>query len=604
MRGIISIMVWLMVTATTVTSQDITLTVDAPESVSAGQRFYVTYKVNSTDGQFIPPSFDPSFTVLGPQQSSSRNVQWINGKLTTTASITLTYTVVAGTPGTYTIPAAQFTTQKISVSSEKRELIVTAGNAAPPAMQGEQQAADAGEGRSSGEEIYMRLLPSAREVYAGEPLTVTLKLYSRVNLSGIQDLRYPDFRGFLKEEIETPPLRSLESEMINGTEYGTGVIQRFILYPQVAGELNSDPAEMTVLVQERTGGRNPFFDDPFFDGFFSSVSNVPRKITSQPLTIRVKPLPLPRPADFQGAVGSFTLESSLSSTEAALNDAVTLTLTLKGTGNLNLAGEPQIHFPQGIEKYDPKMTSRNSGTISGTKTFEYLLIPRNSGAFDIPPVSYTFFDPRQEKYVTLRIGGYTLNVTGTPGRDDAEVPPYIQGEDVKYLGHDIRYIRNGNSRFSTVTLPLITTLHYWLWFAAAVVLAAAILIVRREHIRRSADTLAVRNRRAAKSARRRLQRAADLLKSGRNDQVNAEVAKALWGYLSDKLRIPPSEITRERCYARLRERDASEEMITELDSILTATEYSQFAPAGEGESPAALSRRASQLIGRLDNVLD
>ncbi|MDI9532244.1 MAG: BatD family protein [Bacteroidota bacterium] len=605
MKRITTVLVFLLA-CLAAAAQEVTLTVDAPESAVAGERFRIIYTINSTDGQFTRPKFDPSFSVQGPQQSTNRNVQWINGDMKVVSSTTLIYYVTAGTPGTYTIPAAQFETKRVTVSSQEKQIVIYDGDSSQQATGRQQgQTSAAGDAPASGSEVSMRILLSDRDVYAGQPITGTLKLYTRINLSGIQELKLPDFKGFLKEDIETPPLRSLDNEVIDGVQYGTGVIQRFVLYPQIAGEIRIEPAEMTALVQERTtAARDPFFNDPFFDSFFSSVSTVPRKITTQPLTVRVRPLPEPRPADFHGAVGSFTIESSVSATDAKLNDAVTLTVTLKGSGNLNLAGEPVISFPQGIEKYDPKVTVRSSGISAGSKVFEYLLIPRNTGTFEIPPVSYSVFDPGQEKYVTLRTGGFTLNVTGTPGQEEGAAPVYIPGEDVKYIGQDIRFIRNGNGRLTTLSSPLVASLHYWLWFALALFIALLVLVIRKQQIRRNADKAGMRNRRAAKNARKRLSRATALLKSGKKEEVNAEVARALWGYLGDKLRIDQSDLTREKCYTALRERKADEEMITELDRILTATEYSQYAPVSEVESPAALCDRAALLIGKLDNVLD
>jgi hypothetical protein len=605
MKRITTVLVFLLA-CLAAAAQEVTLTVDAPESAVAGERFRIIYTINSTDGQFTRPKFDPSFSVQGPQQSTNRNVQWINGDMKVVSSTTLIYYVTAGTPGTYTIPAAQFETKRVTVSSQEKQIVIYDGDSSQQATGRQQgQTSAAGDAPASGSEVSMRILLSDRDVYAGQPITGTLKLYTRINLSGIQELKLPDFKGFLKEDIETPPLRSLDNEVIDGVQYGTGVIQRFVLYPQIAGEIRIEPAEMTALVQERTtAARDPFFNDPFFDSFFSSVSTVPRKINTQPLTVRVRPLPEPRPADFHGAVGSFTMESSISATDAKLNDAVTLTVTLKGSGNLNLAGEPVISFPQGIEKYDPKVTVRSSGISAGSKVFEYLLIPRNTGTFDIPPVSYSVFDPGQEKYVTLRTGGFTLNVTGTPGQEEDAAPVYIPGEDVKYIGQDIRFIRNGNGRLTTLSSPLVTSLHYWLWFALALFIALLVLVVRKQQIRRNADKAGVRNRRAAKNARKRLSRATALLKSGKKEEVNAEVARALWGYLGDKLRIAQSDLTREKCYTALRERKTDEELITELDRILTATEYLQYAPVSEVETPEALCDRAAVLIGKLDNVLD
>lgn len=599
-------MVYLL-TALSLAAQEITLTVNAPPGAAAGERFRIVYTVNSTDGRFIPPSFDPSFTISGPQSSTSRNVQWINGQMNSTSTTTLIYYVVASIPGKYTIAPAQYETNKVTVSSSPLEIEIKAGGAAPAgSSQGTQ--GTLGQGReaapASGSELSLRLLLSTREVYVGQPITATLKLYTRINLSGINELKYPDFKGFLREDIETPPLRTLESEVIDGVQYGTGVLQRFVLYPQISGELRIDTVHITALVQQRTGGSDPFFSDPFFDNFFSNVTTVAMKVSTRPAIIKVKPLPAPQPADFHGAVGSFELTSSLSKTDVEVNDAMTYTLTLRGTGNLNLAGEPVINFPQGIEKYDPKVTVKSSGTSSGTKTFEFLLIPRNTGTFELPPVSYTVFDAVQEKYITLRTTGYTVNVTGSTGEGEAAAPVYVPGEDVKYLGQDIRYIRNGQSRLDLLTSPLVSRTYYWLWFALALFMTAVVLLLRREQMKRNADITGLRNRKAAKVARKRLSKARSLLDTGKPEMVNAELAKALWGYLGDKLAIALSDLTKDKCFTALRAHDVEEGVITELDLILSATEYSRFSPSSGGESPDALYKRAAALISKLDNVLD
>ena len=597
-------MVYLL-TALTLAAQEITLTVDAPRSATAGERFRIVYNVNSTDGRFQPPAFDPSFSVSGPQSSSSHNVQWINGEVSSVSTTTLVYYITTSTPGRYTIPPAQYETKKITVSSPPAEIEITSAGTTPAQnAQGTQGTQQGNQAPAAGSEISLRLLLGAREVYVGQPVTATLKLFTRINLSGINDLKYPDLKGFLREDIETPQLTNLESEVIDGVQYGTGVLQRFVLYPQVSGEIRIDPIQIAALVQERKNVNDNFFNDPFFDNFFSGVTTVPRMVSTQPAVIRVKPLPEPKPADFHGAVGTFELSSSLSKTDIEVNDAITYTLTLRGTGNLNLAGEPVINFPQGIEKYDPKVTVKSSGTASGTKTFEFLLIPRSTGSFDLPPVSYTVFDAEQEKYVTLRATGYTVKVTGTTGAGESTAPVYTPGGDVKYLGQDIRFIRNGRSGLEPLTSPLVSKTYYWLWFALALFLTAVVLLLRREKLKRNADITRLRNRRAAKSARKKLSKARSLLDAGKPEMVNAELAGALWGYLGDKLAIPLSDLTKDKCYTALRSHKVEEDLINELDLVLSATEYSRYSPSSEGESPDGLYRRASALVEKLDNVLD
>ncbi len=603
----------LLIICMSLIAQEIAISVDAPPTVVAGQGFRMVYSVNSTDGRFQPPVFDRSFTVTGPQTSTSRNVQWINGEVSTVATTTLIYYVVASETGKFTVPAAQYITKKLTVASAPVVIEVMSDGAAVAGAAGASGSAGSGAGQaqsqtgqsaSGGAEVSLRLIMSDNTVYVGQPVTVTLKLYTRINLSGINDLKYPDFKGFLREDIETPPLNSLQQETIGGVVYGTGVLQKFMLFPQVPGEIKIDPVQITALIQQRSSGGDPFFNDPFFDSFFSNVTTVPRTVSSGPVTLIVKPLPSPQPSDFYGAVGAFGVTSSLSRTDIEVNDALTYTVTLKGSGNLSLAGAPVISFPQGIEKYDPKVNIKSTGAGSGSKIYEYLLIPRNTGTFEIPPLSYTVFDLGQKKYVTYRTEGYKINVTGsTRTGDAAAAPAYIPGDDVKYLGQDVRFIRTENPDFTTGSSPLVESVSYWLWFLFALLSAAAVLLVRREHIRRNADISGVRNRKAATVARKRLAKANTLLGAGKSELVHEELARALWGYLGDKLSIPMSDLTRENCYTALRGKKVDEETVTELDRILTACEYSRYSKAGESESPAGLYKRTVDLIRKLENLL-
>ncbi|HSO77950.1 MAG TPA: BatD family protein, partial [Bacteroidales bacterium] len=426
----------LLIICMSLMAQEIAISVDAPPTAVAGEGFRIVYSVNSTDGRFEPPAFDRSFTVNGPQTSTSRNVQWIDGEVSTVATTTLIYYVVASETGKFTFPAAQYITKKLTVASAPVVIeVVSDGAAAAGGLGATGSAAtnagqaQAGQSSARGAEVSLRLIMSDNTVYVGQPVTVTLKLYTRINLSGINDLKYPDFKGFLREDIETPPLKSLQQENIGGVVYGTGVLQKFMLFPQVPGEIKIDPVQITAMIQQRASGGDPFFNDPFFDSFFSTVTTVPRTVSSGPVTLYVNTLPSPQPSDFYGAVGSFGVTSLLNRTEIEVNDALTYTVTLKGSGNLSLAGAPIISFPQGIEKYDPKVSIKSTGAGAGSKTYEYLLIPRNTGTFDIPPLSYTVFDLSQQKYVTYRTDGYRINVTGSTGAGAAaDAPAFIPGD--------------------------------------------------------------------------------------------------------------------------------------------------------------------------------
>ena len=589
-------------------AQDVTVNVDAPSSAVAGQGFRIIFTVNSTDGKFVPPQFDPSFSVSGPQTSSSHNVQWINGEVTRISSTILVYYVVPSQKGSFTIPPAQYTVKQNTYSSQPVQIEVTGEAAQTDNANPTNQEAGSTQRQPAGE-VSLKLLLNENEVYIGQPITATLKIYTRVNLSGLNDLKYPEMKGFLREDIETPPLRELQMETIGGVQYGTGVIQKFMLYPQAAGDIKIEPVKITALVQQKSSSGDSFWDDtfandPFFKNVFNNVTNVPRELNTGYKTITVKPLPSPQPSDFHGAVGSFELSSSIDKTDLEVNDAITYRLVLKGAGNLSLAGAPVISFPQGIEKYDPKINVKTTGPGTGSKIFEFLLIPRNKGTFEIPPVSYTVFDPGQKKYITLREKGYTINVTGSSNAsDNVQTAVTSPGEDVKYLGQDIRFIRSNDTKLFASKPALINSLNYWMWFILAIVVAGAGLLVRKEYIRRNSDIAGVRTRKAAGVARKRLTKAHTYMNSNKPELVHEELARALWGYMGDKLSIPLAELTRENCYSLLRQKSVNEELIIEFDRILAACEYSRFSRAAESESPENLYHRTADLISKLENVL-
>lgn len=580
--------------------QETVIKTDAPDNVAAGTNFRIVYTVNKTGGKFIPPRFDDSFSVNGPSVSTSSNTQWINGSFSSTSATSYVFFVVAVKEGTFTIPAAQYALKNTTVSSAPITITVSAAGSSSPAS-------SSGSARNqrtaaSGEEVYLRYILNTDQVYIGQPVEVKLKIFTRIQISNSgSGVLYPDFKGFLKTDIKIPQLQNLDMESINGVQYGTGVIEKFLLYPQVSGDLKIDRAQMQVLVQQKTG----FDDDPFFGGsLFSNIITAPRTISSLPVTIHVKPLPAPQPADFSGAVGKFGITSSLSKESVQANDAVNYTMTLSGTGNVAIAGPPAIEVPATIEKYDPKVTVNAQGN-SGSKTFEFLLIPRHSGEFVIPGLNYTYFDISSGRYVTLKTEDRKIKVL--PGSGNSESSPAITGttdkEDVKYLGQDIRFIRTGNYRLSEVKQPKVESTTYYLIYLLALVLAVCAVAVTRQYLRRNSDSDMARNRKAAAVAGKRLKKAQESLKAGDYNLMNEEIAKALWGYLSDKLLIPLSELTTDNCVAALAVKNIQPELISELQSILDTCEYSRFAPSSANDSPEGLYARSEKLIGSLENVL-
>jgi hypothetical protein len=581
--------------------QETAIKISAPGTVGTGTGFRIVYTVNETSGKFLAPKFDDSFSVNGPSISTSRSTQWINGNVTSTSTTTYMFFITAEKAGTFTIPPAQYAMKNATVSSAPITITVSDSPSASASSNGSGNSQSGQRQTTSGDDVYLRFILNTDQVYVGQPVEVKLKIFARRQISNPgSGIVYPDFKGFLKKDIKIPELQQLESETINGVEYGTGILDKFLLYPQISGDIRIDRAQMQILVQERTG-----IDDPFFGGsIFSNVVNTPKTISTLPVTIHVRPLPSPQPSNFSGAVGRFELKSSVSKDNLQVNDAVTYTITLSGSGNIGLAGTPVFEVPASIEKYDPKVTVNADGN-SGNKTFEYLLIPRHSGDFVLPEINYIYFEIASGKYINLKTPQKKITVIPGNGSNEASQPvtPETSKEDVRYLGQDIRFIITGHYKLSEVKPSKVESSAYFLTYLLFLVIAVCVVVAVRQYLRMNSDNDYTRNKKAAQVPGKRLKKAQESLKTKDYSLMYDEIAKAIWGYLSDKLIIPLSELTLDNCASALSARNVPAETISELKSILNSCEYSRFAPSSGSDSPEEIYGRSEKLIGSLENIL-
>ncbi len=586
-------------------SQDISVQAEYPSVVETGQQFNLTWTINEKGGEFSAPSFEGFNKLMGPQESTGSNIQVINGRMSQQSSSSYTYFLQAVNAGKFEIAPASYKYKGKIYYSEPIKIEVVSSNS-----QGQQNAPAGGnqaQGNtnvgSAGGNIFLDLSVSRKDVYIGEGIAAGLKIYTRENLGGINEIKYPDFSKFLKADIETPQLTSLRQETINGTAYGTGMLQQFLLYPQVIGEITIDPVQITVLVQQKSGQSDPFFGD-----FFTSYENVPRAVASKPVRINVKPLPGEKPGDFSGIVGKLNLKASLTKDSVNVNDAINFRITISGSGNLKLAEAPVLKLSPDVEVYDPKITDDIKNTINGTsgqKSFDYLLIPRHYGDFTLPSVTYSFFNTSTGKYERLASEEFHFHASkGTePGTPGIAVYGGVSKEDVKYLGKDIRFIRNNLGDLSKSANILLSKRSYYSLFILAFAIFITFLFVRREHIRRNSDLTAVRNRKAGKIAVQRLRNASDCLKRNEMDKFHEEILKSIWGYLSDKLNIPVSDLTRNNAIDALKAKGIDDEKINVLTDILDKCEYARYAPASDESQANVIYNGASMFISGVENSI-
>ena len=583
--------------------QDVSLKTEYPSVVTAGQQFSVMWTVNSGGGEFSAPSFSGFYKLMGPQTSYSSSTQIVNGKMSHQTSYSYVYYLQAVKAGKYTISPATFTLKNKSYSSDSMHIEVVGSSS-------QKQNVPAGTGsavkesgvESSGNDIFVNLSLNRKEVYLGESIIATVKIYTRVNISGINEIKFPAFNSFMKSDLATPPLTSLQQENVNGVVYGTGVVQQFLLYPQITGEINIDPVQISVLIQQKSGQSDPFFGD-----FFSTFQTVPRAVASQSVKVKVKPLPGIKPDNFSGVVGKLDLKSVLSKDTVNVNDAVNFKIILSGSGNLKIAMTPVLKLSPDIEVYDPKILDELKNGLNGTtgqKTFEYLLIPRHYGDFTIPAITYSYFDTSTGRYEKLTSNEYHFYARkGSEQNTGITVYGGVSKEDVKYVGKDIRFIKSDAGKFTKSSNIILSKRSFYSVYAIALFVFLVILFLRREHIRRNSDISLVRNRKAGKVAIKRLHNASVCLKNKRNDEFYNEILKAIWGYLSDKLNIPVSDLTRSNAVTALSERGIDEERIKSLTEILDTCEFARFAPSSSETEAPEIYEGALQFIKSVENSI-
>ncbi len=585
--------------------REIVIKASAPKVVSVGQQFRLVYEINTKDGKFKAPELKDFEILMGPSTSYSQSIQIINGKMTKNIRYTYTYLLQAMKEGDYVIPPARLILKGKVIESGPVRITVVKGSQPAATGQGRSSAGTAattGGGSQGNSSLYVKMIVNKTKVYQGEPVAVTVKIFSRVSLTGFEEVDMPEFDGFLKQEIPTPNLTSLQREYIDGVPYNTGVIQRYLLFPQTTGDIKIDPVKIVCLVRKRMhaspGG--------FFDDFFDSYQTVRKPILSNPLTVHVSPLPAGAPEDFAGAVGTFGLDASLDKLLLKVNDAVTLKVRISGNGNLKLIQPPKIDFPPDFESYDPKVVSRIKNTIHGAtgyKQFEYLMIPRHAGKYRIPPVVFSYFDPAEGKYKTLRTPAFTLEVQ--KGEEGAGTSVITGGdkEELRFLGKDIRYIFTQPIRLKKTGYTLFDTWFFRLFYPVLLLLFLVFVIVYRRHRKVMGDQQRVRNRKANKVARKRLKVAGQHLKQGDRAGFYEEVLKAVWGYLSDKMLLSLSDLTRDTAARALGERGISKDLIERLIRVIDQCEYARYAPEGASGGMDKVYEETVAIISELEQKL-
>jgi tetratricopeptide (TPR) repeat protein len=597
------IAILLMMVMTTAFAVAQTLTASAPSRVSVGEQFRLSYTVNTQNvSDFRAGNIPAEFEVLiGPNRSMQSSYQMINGHTSQSSSITYTYIVAATKGGSYTIPAAHVVVdgKKIASNALTIKVIGSTGSNSRPYNDDEGEEVREMGSRISGSDLFIKVSANKKRVYEQEPILLTYKVYTLVQLSQLRG-DMPDLKSFYTQEVDLPQQKSFSLETVNGRPYRTCTWSQYVMFPQTTGKLHIPAITFEGVVIQQNRNVDPF--EAFFNGG-SGYVEVKKKIEAPGIEIQVDPLPQ-RPATFSGGVGKFNISAQLDKTETKANDPITLRIIVSGTGNLKLIKQPVINLPKDFDKYEPKVTDQTKLTtagIEGSKIYDVLIVPRHQGKYDIPPVEFTYFDTSTKRYETVKTETFHLDVA--KGSGASAVSDFSGQDELQELNKDIRFIKTGDADQHLTGDYFFGSTAYWITIAALVLVFIALFVIFRQRAIDNANVTAMRGKKANKVATKRLKQAARLMTDNKPGEFYDEVLRALWGYVGDKLNIPVAQLSHDNISSKLAERGVHQSIIDKFIGALDECEFERYAPGDPKGNMSKVYDKAMLAIEKIEEVM-
>ncbi|HEY9083324.1 MAG TPA: BatD family protein [Vicingaceae bacterium] len=571
-------------------AQDINFTAAASHyDVATGDRFKIEFKVNSNIDNFKPPKISDFRVLSGPNQSTS--MSWVNGK--TSANISYSYILMAVKEGSFTIPAAEVTIDGKKYQSNTIEINVSKG----ANVQNNTNSNNATVTKNSGD-LFIKSSVNKTTVYQGEHLVATYQLFTKINIAANEMVKNADLNGFWSQEINIGQAQWTQ-EIINGERWNIATIRKIVLFPQRSGELEIDPLEMRFITQKRVSGGQSIFDQ-----FFGQVVEEEHIVKSKPIKIKVLPHPAPKPDGFVNAVGQLKMTTDVSANEVKANEAINVKVTISGTGNLPLIDNPAINFPKEFEIYDPKVTDNtktsNAG-VSGSKEYNYLVIPRYQGDFTIDPIIFSYFNPSTKKYETIKSNPIVLKINKGDGTENNVTYTAAGKEDIKILGEDIRYIHTDTPQFVLNANNLYNSWKFYSLLLLAPLLFIIAFIIRNKNRAANSDIAKVKSRKAGKLASKLLSSAKKSLAANDKNAFYEATSKALFGYVGDKLNIAVADLTKENIKSSLAAKNVDDNIINSLIETIDLCDMARFAPVPVSEQE--VYSKAENIIQQIEKAI-
>lgn len=589
---IISIVVLLlMVVIPSFADNNSVIKVSAPNSVVVDQQVNIAYIVENKNVNSVAdfPKVEGFDFLIGPSLMRSKEFYSYNGREQEINKLTYTYVLLPTKAGNYTIPPLTFNIDGKDVKSPSVSIKVLPKDKID----------------SSKEEVFVISSVSKNSVYEQQSFIYSCKIYVR-QLNGIslrQQVKMPEFKDLQKKEIELEDDNQWTLENYRGQNYFTKIYKQYVMYPQRTGNIEIESILFPFRVKVIDKSADPM-EQLFYGG--SVMKDVDINARTNKLTINVKELPAKdKPLDFIGGVGEFSATTEISDTSIEENSSVTLTLTIKGKGNINLISNPKVKFPDSFDVYEPKVStdSRVNGVEEeGVRKIEYLAIPRSYGKYEIEPIKFSYFDIKAGTYKTIETKGYMLDIAKSANSTSgSNVSNFTNKEDIKVLNNDIRFINTVNRLdFQSKDNSFYNSIYYGYLYLLAVVAFLIFIFAYRAKIQANSDIVKVKNKRANKIATKRLKQAKQYLKDKERYKFYDEVLKALWGYISDKLNIEVSLLSKDNVEEKLSEQGVDSETIKEFISILDLCEFERFAPMEGATSMEQMYDKTVGVIGSIE----
>ncbi|OGU37927.1 MAG: hypothetical protein A2X61_15255 [Ignavibacteria bacterium GWB2_35_12] len=581
--------------------------------VAVGEQFQVIFSLSNMNGNnFRAPGFKGFTVLMGP--STSQQMSFVNGQMS--RSISYTYILQADAEGSFQIGSASIDADGKTLRTNPINMTVAKGS-----TQQQKQAQGQGQDQSQGtlnkqaddvisKNLFLRLNVSKKDVYQGEQIIATYVLYVHPELRLVQlvpSQNAPTFTGFWTQDIDIGKLQ-FHTENVNGVAFNAAVVKKVVLIPQQTGKLTVEPfifeTVCRLIVQNQPRKRRSIFDD--FFSFGNQYQDFKYNASSGAVSINVRPLPSGAPPDFNGGVGNLSMKAWIDRPKTITNEPVNLKIQISGNGNLKLVEPFELKLPPDIETYDPKVNdniSVSGSGVSGTRTFEYLLIPRHACEYKIEPVGFSYFDLSSKQYKTLTSQEFIIQVEQGTGDEAYQSISGVKKEDIKYIGKDIRFIKNLSGGLTKKSNTFLGSAGFYALFFSPMFLFLLFFIYLKRQQKLEGNQALLKNKRATKMARKRLQTAKLLLNQSNEDKFYEEVSHALWGYLSDKLTIPISELNKDSASFAMSQRTVGEEKIQQYMSTIDYCEFARFARSSNDVSKQNIYDDAVRVITELEGAL-